>query len=293
VNLKMGHLSMLVVGLLASMLLAADAASFGIDFSIPVSLAQLQCTLSQGLFISMRAYHDGDGGGCDSNGDQAISLAYQAGYNTQGGVLPYIFPNAPTMVSGQNTPEGEVQAALWCATAAGFPHGGIYWLDIEQDPYNPWPDCDTSASYILRMIAELFKYGPTVGVYSSAYEWGQVTCQSYETADGRDRIANFTKGLEAAFEATREERERNMQRHAGSPRDPLEARINTNQTIATTYGNPVKGGGTVLCWYAHYDNNPSFSDFTPFGPFKTPFAKQYSDQCGNCGISSDCDWSPI
>ena len=27
-------------------------------------------------------------------------------------------------------------------------------------------------------------------------------------------------------------------------------------------------------WYAHYDNNPSFSDFSPFGGWKEPYAKQ-------------------
>jgi hypothetical protein len=269
------------------------AEMFGIDFSDAVSLQQMQCALQQNLFISMRVYHDGGGGNCDANGGQAIEYAHQAGYKGSGGILPYIFPNAPSIVSGQHTPESEVDAALWCTTAAGFPHGGIYWLDIEQDPYNPWPDCDTSARYILLMIAELFKYGPTVGIYTSAYEWSQVTCQTSETPDGRARIANFTRGLEDAFDSTREAREKHMLTHMSSPKDPFSEKINSNETLKKLYGTAIKGGGTTLLWYAHYDGVPSFSDFTPFGPFHSAFAKQYNDNCGNCGVSSDCDWSPI
>eukprot|EP00330_Aristerostoma_sp_ATCC50986_P007645 CAMPEP_0114589620 /NCGR_PEP_ID=MMETSP0125-20121206/12031_1 /TAXON_ID=485358 ORGANISM="Aristerostoma sp., Strain ATCC 50986" /NCGR_SAMPLE_ID=MMETSP0125 /ASSEMBLY_ACC=CAM_ASM_000245 /LENGTH=182 /DNA_ID=CAMNT_0001786615 /DNA_START=61 /DNA_END=609 /DNA_ORIENTATION=- len=36
-------------------------------------------------------------------------------------------------------------------------------------------------------------------------------------------------------------------------------------------------------WYAHYDNNPSFSDFTPFGGFTKPYAKQYLGTQDICG----------
>ncbi len=33
-----------------------------------------------------------------------------------------------------------------------------------------------------------------------------------------------------------------------------------------------KGWGDVPLWYAHYDNNPSFSDFTPFADWTKPVA---------------------
>ena len=35
--------------------------------------------------------------------------------------------------------------------------------------------------------------------------------------------------------------------------------------------------------YAHYDNKASFSDFTPFGGWKEPWAKQYNGDITVCG----------
>jgi hypothetical protein len=32
-------------------------------------------------------------------------------------------------------------------------------------------------------------------------------------------------------------------------------------------------GNNLPLWYAHYDKNPSFSDFKTFGGWKTPWAK--------------------
>lgn len=34
--------------------------------------------------------------------------------------------------------------------------------------------------------------------------------------------------------------------------------------------------------YAHYDNNPSFSDFSSFGGWKSPHAKQYAGDVTQC-----------
>lgn len=43
-------------------------------------------------------------------------------------------------------------------------------------------------------------------------------------------------------------------------------------------------------WYAHYDNNPSFSDFTPFGGWKTPAIKQYNGSSTVCGAGVDLNF---
>ena len=48
----------------------------------------------------------------------------------------------------------------------------------------------------------------------------------------------------------------------------------------------------LALWYAHYDHNPSFSDFSSFGGWTKPSIKQYWDGVGYCGISSDADWHP-
>ena len=40
-------------------------------------------------------------------------------------------------------------------------------------------------------------------------------------------------------------------------------------------------------WYAHYDNNPSFSDFQPFGGWSKPHMKQYQGDVTLCGAGVD------
>ena len=45
-------------------------------------------------------------------------------------------------------------------------------------------------------------------------------------------------------------------------------------------------------WYAHYDNNPSFSDFTPFGCWSKPNIKQYAGDATECSFSVDKNWYP-
>lgn len=39
----------------------------------------------------------------------------------------------------------------------------------------------------------------------------------------------------------------------------------------------------VPCRYAHYDNNPSFSDFQQFGGWSHPGIKQYAGDATVCG----------
>jgi len=47
-------------------------------------------------------------------------------------------------------------------------------------------------------------------------------------------------------------------------------------------------------WYAHYDNNPSFSDsaFYRFGGWTKPAMKQYIGDTKLCGIDVDLSWYP-
>ena len=45
--------------------------------------------------------------------------------------------------------------------------------------------------------------------------------------------------------------------------------------------------GDVPLWYAHYDNNPSFSDFSGFGGWSRPNMKQYVGDTTLCGAGVD------
>ncbi|KAL9646766.1 hypothetical protein ABK040_001188 [Willaertia magna] len=55
--------------------------------------------------------------------------------------------------------------------------------------------------------------------------------------------------------------------------------------------NPIMCGSTefsnMQLWYAHYDGNPSFSDFTPFGGWSHPNIKQYQGTTNICGTQID------
>jgi hypothetical protein len=60
-----------------------------------------------------------------------------------------------------------------------------------------------------------------------------------------------------------------------------------------TVGAGCKAGGDLKLWYANYDGQKSFGDFSPFGGWTKPWAKQYADTVGNeCGLNADADWRP-
>jgi len=54
---------------------------------------------------------------------------------------------------------------------------------------------------------------------------------------------------------------------------------------------PITGGSTAMksypLWYAHYDSNPSFSDFSAFGGWTKPAIKQYSGDQSFCSAGWD------
>jgi len=58
--------------------------------------------------------------------------------------------------------------------------------------------------------------------------------------------------------------------------------------------NPIMGsytgGGSMSLWYAHYDGNPSFSDFSPFGGWTKPSIKQYQGTTTVCSAGVDLDY---
>jgi hypothetical protein len=52
------------------------------------------------------------------------------------------------------------------------------------------------------------------------------------------------------------------------------------------------GGSAYPLWYAHYDGNPSFADFSPFGGWTRPAIKQYQGSTNICGCGVDYNWYP-
>lgn len=50
-------------------------------------------------------------------------------------------------------------------------------------------------------------------------------------------------------------------------------------------------GSDLPLWYAHYDGSKSFSDFSSFGGWSSPHAKQYQGDISLCSFGVDMDWS--
>lgn len=57
---------------------------------------------------------------------------------------------------------------------------------------------------------------------------------------------------------------------------------------------PIMGGSEAFkslpLWYAHYDSNPSYSDFTEFGGWTKPSIKQYQGTTSTCSASVDLNY---
>jgi len=51
-------------------------------------------------------------------------------------------------------------------------------------------------------------------------------------------------------------------------------------------------GNNLPLWYAHYDNIAAFSDFSSFGGWSTPYAKQYIGDATICSMGVDVNYAP-
>ena len=65
---------------------------------------------------------------------------------------------------------------------------------------------------------------------------------------------------------------------------------NWESIVGLDWDVPAKQG--LPLWYAHFDNNPSFSDFAAFGGWSKPDVKQYEGTHSTCGVGVDYDWMP-
>ena len=58
----------------------------------------------------------------------------------------------------------------------------------------------------------------------------------------------------------------------------------------TICGKTWSGVSSLALWYAHYDNNPSFSDFSSYGGWSKPSIKQYAGDKTVCGAGVDLNF---
>jgi len=60
------------------------------------------------------------------------------------------------------------------------------------------------------------------------------------------------------------------------------------------FGATFTGGSSMNLWYPHYQNppQPNFNDWSSFGGWTKPFAKQYQGTTTLCNVGVDLDWTP-
>lgn len=59
---------------------------------------------------------------------------------------------------------------------------------------------------------------------------------------------------------------------------------------STIMGLDYTEGSQYPLWYAHYDKQPNFSDFQPFGGWSEPLQKQFSGDQTVCGFGVDLNY---
>jgi len=70
--------------------------------------------------------------------------------------------------------------------------------------------------------------------------------------------------------------------------------VYTSSTQWSPIMGTYNGGSTMRLWYPRYQNppQPNFNDFTAFGGWSTPWAKQYVGDTTICGVGADLNWTP-
>jgi hypothetical protein len=213
-------------------------------------------------------------------GIQNVRTARAAGINS---IMPYVFPNPRTIINGGTNATNQLKTAVVCSVAGGNPLNQVLWIDIETDNFNPWSsNKQINADIIFELWAEQWQFSDVAGTYTSAYMWSLITGQSELLENEHGLAAN---GKPHPFMERLRKTAMSIPRK-GVPDTPLHKQI-VKRSI------PIANGKSIALWYADWDGQPNFNSFRPFGPFHSPFAKQYMNDQNRCGINTDLNWSPI
>eukprot|EP01012_Entosiphon_sulcatum_P004616 TRINITY_DN1186_c0_g1_i1.p1 TRINITY_DN1186_c0_g1~~TRINITY_DN1186_c0_g1_i1.p1 ORF type:complete len:211 (-),score=26.78 TRINITY_DN1186_c0_g1_i1:38-670(-) len=147
------------------------------------------------------------------------------------------------------------------AHAAGFPYVDAYIF--------PCVPCGNPAGQVATMVNHLRSSGAIFGMV-----WYDIERQSWSS-----NLASNQQFITAMINQGRA--------------------MNVSAGVYTNYYNweaiaglGWTGASHLPLWYAHYDNNPSFSDFQAFGGWTKPNIKQYQGTTSECGVGVDLNWYP-
>lgn len=139
----------------------------------------------------------------------------------------------------------------------------------------PCPKCSTSASeQVAKMVSSLKSDGCSYGsTGSKSYHkvWLDIEGGSQFWSSDHSTNNKFFKGL-----------------LSGCSAQGVSCGVYTNKDGWTEImGSSFAGASDLPLWYAHYDNNPTFSDFKPFGGWSQPYMKQFQGDVTVCGQDLD------
>lgn len=156
--------------------------------------------------------------------------------------------------------------SLNAAAAAGIPTRDAYIF--------PCPTCSKSAaSQISEMVTALQS-----GCSWSGKVWLDIEGSQYWTGSTSNNKAWY-QNLVDACKAT-----------VGASKCGV---YSSSYMWSTVFGSTSYSYGADLpLWYAHYDNSKTFSDFTAFGGWNAPVAKQYEGTTTYCSMGVDMNWAP-
>jgi len=205
-------------------LVCPSLATLGLDVSAGICQSMSQstwnCLAGTYGFAVIQTFEGGFG--FNSAIGTCVSEAHAAGIQY---VDVYIFmcPNC----KGNTPASSAVTGIINSLNGVAF---GMVWFDIEQCE-GCWNDAESNADFIGEAVntAVSMLGGSRIGIYSNAYEWGQVV-------GGWEGVSSF----------------------------PL--------------------------WYADYDGEQNYNDFSPFGGWTQPNIKQYAGDEGECGVDIDENW---
>jgi GH25 family lysozyme M1 (1,4-beta-N-acetylmuramidase) len=146
------------------------------------------------------------------------------------------------------------------AWASGMPHVDGYIF--------PCPTCGNGYGQVAAAVSALRNGGATIGML-----WLDIEGTQYwmDQASNRNFFNSLVSGCQAAG-------------------------VHCGVYTSASQWNPImgsfSGGSNMPLWYAHYDGNPSFSDFSGFGGWSKPAMKQYRGDVSACGVGIDLTWYP-
>jgi len=158
-------------------------------------------------------------------------------------------------------PDPNCPATVANAWAGGMAHVDVYFF--------PCPGCGNAAGQVRSAVQFLNSHGTKFGML-----WFDIEGPQYWSSSPANNIA-FMKELLA---------------EAGN--QGLHIGIYTSESQWQPIMNGWTGGSGYPLWYAHYDGNPSFGDFSPFAGWSHPNIKQFVGDAAKCSADVDENWYP-